>query len=146
MQKGRKKCCILALDKIKHPSLKEGSEPELIGAGVSGVWENCMSVRRVILVLLEIDYIPQLPTVILHQDIIVQSCYRALHYRAALLAFQCSMKARIATEVSIKENSKRKWRRRKEGKRLGWKFPAKVFMAVCHLLFFLPKGKSKASI
>lgn len=109
---------MLALDKIKHLSLKEGSEPELIGAGVSGVWEKCMSVRRVIPVLLEIDYIPQLPTVILHQDIIVQSCYRALHYRAALLAFQCSMKARIATEVSIKENSKLKWRRKKEEKRL----------------------------
>lgn len=118
-KKGGKKCCMLALDKIKHLSLKGGSEPELIGAGVSGVWENCMSVRRVIPVLLEIDYIPQLPTVILHQDIIVQSCYRALHYRAALLAFQCSMKARIATEVSIKENSKRKWRRKKEEKRLG---------------------------
>lgn len=31
---------------------------------------------------------------------------------------------------------------RKKRKRLGWKFPAKVFMAVCHPLFFLlsPEG------
>lgn len=104
--KRERKSFILALDKIKHPPLKEGTEPELIGAGVSGVSERCTAARRVIPVLLEIDYIPQLPTVILHQDIIVRSCYTALHYRAVLLAFQCSMKARIATEVSIKENSK----------------------------------------
>jgi len=33
-QKGREKSFILALDKIKHPPPKGGSEPELIGAGV----------------------------------------------------------------------------------------------------------------
>lgn len=104
--KRKKKELIPTLDKIKHPPLNKGSEPELIGAGVSRVSESRVPVRWVIPVLLEIDYILQLPTVILHQDIIVQSCYTALHYRAALLALQCSMKARIATEVSIKENSK----------------------------------------
>lgn len=60
--------------------------------------------------------------------------------------FNAQWRLELPQRFQLKKIQNENGEGKKEEKRLGWKFPAKVFMAVCHLLFFsscLLKGSLK---
>lgn len=54
--------------------------------------------------------------------------------------FNAQWRLELPQRFQLKKIQNENGEGKKKKKRLGWKFPAKVFMAVCHLFFFLPSS------